>query len=270
MRAKTEAIVVGKTPLRESSLLVTLLTEHYGLVRAVAKGVRSPRKRFWAPLQLLAHLEVVLYRRKTKNIAILSSAEAVDMHAGMAGDPYRFGYGCALAELARAVAPVEQRSDQLLMLLSAGLKAMEQAPTDGLEAVFWGVCLKALYLLGHGPRLVSCARCNRELGTDRWFSVSDGGMLCPACRGQQRAEEATRLPLQTAALLDTLMTESLEAVAHRRYSRTDFSPVSQLLDRFLSYHLGVRPGQKSLQYLAQVARLSTRPPRGQRRVESQQ
>ncbi len=270
MRVKTEAIVVGKTPLRESSLLVTLLTDQYGLVRAVAKGVRSPRKRFWAPLQLLARLEVVLYRRKTKDIAILSSAEAMDMHAGMAGDPYRFGYGCALAELTRAIAPVEQRSDQLLMLLSVGLKAMEQAPREGLEAVFWGVCLKALYLLGHGPRLVSCAQCNRELGSDRWFSVSDGGMLCQACRGRQRGEGATPIALQTAALLDTLMTESLEAVAHGHYSRTELSPVGQLLDRFLAYHLGIRPGQKSLQYLGQVARLSVRPPRGRGRADSRQ
>ncbi len=251
-RSKTEALVVGKMPLRETSLLLTLLTDRFGLVKAVAKGSRTPRKRFWKPLELLAHLEVVLYRGHSSDLALLTSAEALDMHTAMLGDTQRFGCGCALAELGRAVAPKEHGCEDLLALLCTALSTIEHAPKSGLETVFWGVCLKSLYLLGHGPHLLSCVRCQRELEDRQWFSVREGGMLCGRCRRQD--DEAVPVSPSTVALLTKLMTSSLDALATQDVGRSDFGAVRRLIDRFFLYHLNVRPGRNSLEFLRQMER----------------
>jgi DNA repair protein RecO (recombination protein O) len=46
------AILVRKTKLTESSLIVTWLTKDHGLVRTVAKGARTPKSRFAGHLVL--------------------------------------------------------------------------------------------------------------------------------------------------------------------------------------------------------------------------
>jgi DNA repair protein RecO (recombination protein O) len=251
MRSKTEALVVGKMPLRETSLLVTLLTAKFGVVKAVAKGTRTPRRRYWAPLELLAHLEIVLHRRRSSDIALLTSVEALDMHTAMLGEPYRFGCGCAVAELGRALAPAEQSSEDLLALLCSALKVMERAPKSGLETVFWATCLKALYLLGHGPHLLCCVRCRRETERGGWFSIAEGGMLCTGCL-RRPGDEAFPISAPTLMVLSRLMTESLESVASEHLDKAEFARARQLLDRFCFYHLGVRPGQKSLMFLTRM------------------
>ncbi len=251
MRSKTEALVVGKMPLRETSLLVTLLTAKFGVVKAVARGTRTPRRRYWAPLELLAHVEIVLHRRRSSDIALLTSVEALDMHAAMLGEPYRFGCGCAVAELGRSLAPAEQRSEDLLALLCSALKVMERAPKAGLETVFWATCLKALYLLGHGPHLLSCVRCKRDTERGGWFSIAEGGMLCAECL-RRSGEEASPVSASTLMVLSSFMTEGLDSVASEHLDRAEFARARQLLDRFLFFHLGVRPGQKSLRFLSRV------------------
>ena len=47
---QTEALVVRSYRLGETSLIVSLFTRDFGLMRCVAKGARGPKSRFGASL----------------------------------------------------------------------------------------------------------------------------------------------------------------------------------------------------------------------------
>ena len=58
----TTALVLGRTPLGEANVLVTLLVPEFGLLRARAQGLRQPRAKLAAALATLAESEVMLVR----------------------------------------------------------------------------------------------------------------------------------------------------------------------------------------------------------------
>lgn len=60
----TDALVLARTPLKESAALVTLLTEEFGLVRARAEGLRKSGAKLAHALQTLDRCEVTLVRGK--------------------------------------------------------------------------------------------------------------------------------------------------------------------------------------------------------------
>lgn len=59
---KTRAIVLSRSALGEANLLVTLLTEDIGLVRARAQGARHTKAKLASALATLAESEVMLVR----------------------------------------------------------------------------------------------------------------------------------------------------------------------------------------------------------------
>ena len=60
----TRAIVLARTPIKESALLVTLLTEELGLVRTRAEGLRKPGAKLAHALQTFDMCEATLVRGK--------------------------------------------------------------------------------------------------------------------------------------------------------------------------------------------------------------
>lgn len=60
----TRAVVLHRSPLAESAMLVALLTDDFGLVRARAEGLRKPGAKLAHALQTLSEVEVTLVRGK--------------------------------------------------------------------------------------------------------------------------------------------------------------------------------------------------------------
>ncbi len=60
----TRAVVLGRGAARESGLMLTLLTEDFGLVRAKAEGLRKPGAKLAGALQTLCESDVTLVRGK--------------------------------------------------------------------------------------------------------------------------------------------------------------------------------------------------------------
>src|SRR5690349_23376116 len=72
---KTRAIVLKLVEFSETSCVVTLFTEDFGKVRALAKGARRPKGPFESALDLLALCRIVFLRKSSDTLDLLTEAK---------------------------------------------------------------------------------------------------------------------------------------------------------------------------------------------------
>ena len=76
---QTESIVLNLFNLGEADRIVTLLTPNYGIIRAVAKGVRKPNSRMGGHLDILNKINS--YVRIGENLNNLSQADTINSYS---------------------------------------------------------------------------------------------------------------------------------------------------------------------------------------------
>jgi DNA repair protein RecO (recombination protein O) len=167
---------------RDSDRIVTLLTEDYGKLSALARGARKSQRRFGGALQPyvlmnadfrpgrgeLAHLERVSVDRSFHEI--LRNLNAI----GAAG--------AAMAVIRERV-PDHEPEPAVFETAVRFLAALnEGAPAE--EAL---LCLqiRVLALLGFAPTLDRCVHCGKTpaQGRSASFDGARGGIMCRACGG---------------------------------------------------------------------------------------
>lgn len=178
--APTDAVIVRRTPVGESDLIVALFTREYGRVSAVARGARRSRRRFPAGLEMLAVLSVTLGRRRRgSELYGLEEAELIDDHRALALDPIALGHASYALELVRELAPPEAPDPGLLDCVVALWRALAAGPAPALLRAFeLAVCAE----LGSAVVLDACAACGADvLGVGAVFDPARGGAVCGAC-----------------------------------------------------------------------------------------
>ncbi len=177
---------------RDSDRIVTLLTEEYGKISALARGARKSQRRFGGALQPyvlmqahfrmgrgeLAHLEQVSVDQSFHQI--LRRLDAI----GSAG--------AAMAVIRERV-PEHEPEPAVFEVAVRFLSALnEHAPAD--ESL---LCLqiRVLALLGFSPTLDRCVHCGKApaQGRSASFDATRGGIVCRACGGGRLVLSAASL-----------------------------------------------------------------------------
>jgi len=174
---KEQGIVLRSSKLGEADKIVTILTQGSGKVRAVAKGVRKTTSRFGARLEPFTHASLMLYRGRG-TLDTVTQAEIITPHAAIRSDLGLFAAGETMLEAVDKVAEEHERNVRLVVLLLAGLRALEARPADP-AAVAESFLLKLLSLSGFHPSLGACASCGSpQVGL---WSAGLGGAVCADC-----------------------------------------------------------------------------------------
>ena len=182
-------IVLRKTKLRESDLIVTMLSEDGCQLRAVAKGALKPAGSFASRLELYSESQLV----EGRGLDIVKEARLVNAHA-----PLRFDYErsvCAgpVAELLSHATQVNLPVDRLFPMTQAALDALESAEGLRVPLVMVAFLLKASSLLGFRPSIAVCAECGEARASGATgagevaFSFDAGGYLCDECASFQQS-----------------------------------------------------------------------------------
>jgi DNA repair protein RecO (recombination protein O) len=93
----TDAINIKTYPLSENDNIVLMLTKNQGLIRGVAKGVKRPKSKLGARMQILVANKLML--RKGRNLSTISQAQAINTFNKLRSDLDRLTYSMYLAEL---------------------------------------------------------------------------------------------------------------------------------------------------------------------------
>lgn len=215
---RDNAVVLRLHKLGEADRIVTLLTRQYGVVRAVAKGVRRTRSKFGARLEPFEHIDVQLY--PGRNLDIITQVQTLDAFSGvLVGDYGKYTTACAVLETAERLASEERTPVVRLHQLTVGaLRALASGERPS-ELVLDAFLLRAMAFAGWAPALAACARCGAP-GPHRAFHVAAGGVVCVQCRPAGSATPAPAvLALMEALLLgDWSATEDTPESVRRQAS----------------------------------------------------
>ena len=177
---RDQGVVLRCHKLGEADRIVTVLTRDYGLVRAVAKGVRRTTSGFGARLEPLGHIDVQFHTGRS--LDVVTQVETISAFGSvLAGDYGSWTAGQAMAEAAEKVVGEQgEPARQQYWLLVAGLRALVQAEHEhGL--ILDAFLLRSLSVAGWAPSFDACVRCG-EPGPHRAFHIGAGGALCRSCR----------------------------------------------------------------------------------------
>lgn len=175
---RTRAIVLDRTKLGETDLILSLLAADGSERRAVAKGARKPGGRLAARVELFCETDFLL--AEGRSLAVVSEASLVEAHTGLRGDYERVAAASAVAEVARLTCYEDATDGFLYPICARALRACEEAADQPhLDLVVAAYVMKVLAHGGWRPELASCCACGDEAVS--FFSVLSGGTLCESC-----------------------------------------------------------------------------------------
>jgi DNA repair protein RecO (recombination protein O) len=234
---KTEALILRVILFRETSKVVTAYTAERGLVSLLAKGVRGPKPRFGAALELFAHVDLVYYHRDSRELQLVSEATLLDPYLRLSREAVRYAYGVGVLEFLLKVLQGQEVPGKLYTLSLRTLEVLETCPREALAGVFRAFEIKAVSFLGHRPELFICVECgrqaDREPGAD--FSPRLGGVVCVIC--SEHVSDALVLSPGLWTLMRRLLTRTLAEVETDPPSVAAVNGVGRLIEPFLQAHL---------------------------------
>ena len=227
---REQGIVLRTYKLGETDRIVNLLTQGKGKVRAVAKGVRRPGSKFGGRLEPFSHVDLQLY--EGRNLDLISSAELITPFAEVRADFALSACGSAMVEAADRIAQEDERSNQLVLLLLDGLRALALHP-EHPSAVLDGYLLRLASVAGYHPYLDACASCGTP-GPHTVFHLAAGGVLCPTCA----PSGSHSFDPEVIALLSRLALGELRRLDTNGAQPRVRRAAGSLVNSFLTYHLG--------------------------------
>jgi len=229
---KTQAIVLKLVEFSETSCVVTLFTEDFGKIGALAKGARRPKSPFEGALDLLALVCIVLLRKSSEALDLLTEARLERRFRSSQRDLARLYAGYYVAELLNELTEPGDPHRELFQAADATLFALDHdAPVAETVLRFELVALREA---GHMPSLAECVACGRPVTSDKRFAfgMTAGGVLCDDCRpgrrgvvgvsrgvlaALQQASSGTE-PKETEFVLDRAIQGELRAVMNNYFA----------------------------------------------------
>lgn len=173
---KIEAIVLKKIDFRETSVILSLYTEHMGRVKCILKGVRTDRGRV-PPLVFTPGSSIFgfLYMRRSE-LGLLSSPSLVDSYEIVKRKNLAVWH--IILNLVNLFTPEKAKEEEIFYLLKEAGAML--AVTDTPLITFVSFKIKFVKILGYGIELKRCIICGKESGL-YLFSGKLGGIVCKDC-----------------------------------------------------------------------------------------
>lgn len=215
---RTKAIVLDKTKLKETDLILTLVGESGRQIRAVAKGARKPGSRLAARCELCCEVDVLFAHGR--NLDIVSQADLIASPLGAQPSYELLTAASAVAEVAETCT-YEDAEDPfvyaitravLAHLAAAASDALAQSPAH-LDLLVAAYIFKLLSHVGYRPDYSACVACGDP--SPGYFSAQAGGLLCASC--------ASGVP--GCEPVDANMARWLEGIVSMRFSELAIAPI---------------------------------------------
>ncbi len=187
----------------ESSQIVTLLADTYGLISLIAKGIRKiPKKTsspLMAPLDVLTTGQVVFIpARQPGQLSVLTAWDVTDHRPNLRRHYQKILMSQVLAEVTMATGPSDEAAGDVLRQLDRTINDL--TAHDSLRP-FVAYLKYSAAVAGYAPDLTCCTRCKAPLHSHARMMHSTVGLFCDDCCG---SDVAIRVERRILVALDRL------------------------------------------------------------------
>jgi DNA repair protein RecO (recombination protein O) len=178
---RCEGIVIRRRDFGEADRLLTILTDDYGKIRALAKGSRRTKSRLGGHLEPYARVRLMLARGR--NLDIITQAQVLESMNHLRQEERSILYAAHWSEIADQLMVEAQENRFGYGVLVRALTSLElgRDPVITSRICEW----EFLAASGFQPELFLCTGCGRQIepgGNGIHFEA--GGVVCPDCHAQ--------------------------------------------------------------------------------------
>ena len=225
-----DAIVLRRYPYRETSVIVTCLTDRYGKLKGLVKGLMAQPNRHRSLMELLTINRLVFYDTHASQLHLIAQCDLTAPLLELQGSVETMRSAAFFAELVDTVVPLEEPQPAVYQLLKDTLGRIALGAGE-LLAIRVHFVARLLRLVGFQPQVDRCTGCNRLVQRAGYWSPRHGGLLCPRCLHEDPHAEAA-----TPELLTTLE-ELSEAAVPLTGTPELLGSLNRRLEEFLQWRL---------------------------------
>lgn len=170
-------------PAGEYDQIVTLYSEDFGTMRAMARGVCRPSSVQSMHLELLNTVEFEVIHGRA--LPIISSAMMREQHLGIKHSLPKLAAVQFFTEVLDKIAFENEKDNHLWEFLTVMLSEFDTAVSEDVLSLFRAQQAKFLKVLGYAPQIDRCVVCSTDAfgGSEKMVALSTelGGVMCPEC-----------------------------------------------------------------------------------------
>ena len=154
----------------DTSSIVTLYTESDGKLSAIIKGGRGPKSKSGKIIDPLNHLQIIFYKKHTRDVQILSDANLISHFVNIKEDLDSTRYCFAIIELVKDLTVEHEANSKLFR----GLIKILNMINDKKEAsafLYGRFLLFFLSELGYELSIDKCSICGKTVVARKIFGV---------------------------------------------------------------------------------------------------
>lgn len=180
----TDAINLKTYALSEFDNIVLMYSREKGLIRGVAKGVKKPKSKLGARMQVLVANKLLL--NKGRNLDRITQAQALNTFSKLRQDLDKLTYSMYLAELITSFCQENEDSgnnaEKIYDIFYGSLeKIANSADKKEILLAVLKFQVQLMEVLGYGLQINSCSLCGCEISENPMFSKLDRGSYCIRC-----------------------------------------------------------------------------------------
>ena len=178
----TDAINLKSYNLSESDKIIVMYSKDKGLIRGVAKGVKKPKSKLGARMDMLVANTIMLH--KGKNLDTICQAEVLNTFNKTRTDLDKIMYSSYITEVVNNFGTEDDpEADTVYSILYNALSAVSDA-TSKVEILLAVIKfqLKMMAETGFSIEFDTCLHCHSKIEQETMFFVSNlGGVICKDC-----------------------------------------------------------------------------------------
>jgi DNA repair protein RecO (recombination protein O) len=179
---KTEAIVLSKINYGDTSSIASLYTEDCGKISVIIKGGRNPKSKIGMVVDPLNHLQIIFYKKETRDIQFLSGAEIISYFPRLKEDLNSLKYSYAVIELVKNLSPDDEPNAKIFKGVVRILSLLDSS-NEKAGIIFGRFFLFFVSEIGYKIELDKCSVCSTKDLRNKILGYNfDRGLLCKKCR----------------------------------------------------------------------------------------